>query len=112
MKFYKFAILSIILITNLNIIAKAGEQLIKHNTYFLTNPSTGLRLKDSEKSAREGVDGQKFRFPGGEGNVSSFALDLNSPQIGNTDDCYPDDPDNPKGNIVISGRIISNFTNN
>lgn len=111
MKFYLFAILSIfsLIIFSKNVIA--GEQLIKYNHFYLTNPATGLRLPDADIRARSGIDGQRFKYPGGDGNVTSYIMDPNSPQVGYTDDCYPDDPDNPKGNILISGRIISNFTN-
>jgi hypothetical protein len=35
-------------------------------------------------------------------------VDPNNPDIGNPDDCYPENPDNPTGNILFSGRVISN----
>ncbi len=38
-------------------------------------------------------------------------LDPNRPKIGEENDCYPDDPNNPKGNIVLRGKVTSKFSN-
>lgn len=87
---------------------RAGEPLVKYEFFYVTNPATGLRVPDSANAAFYGIqDEQKFTQSG----IASLMENPNKPLIGFPDDCYPDDPNNPEGNIVISGRIISNFTN-
>jgi hypothetical protein len=89
----------------------AGEPLVKYEVFTVTDPSGNL-VPDSENPAMFGIEGkQKFRIPGEGRPIASKALNPNKPIIGYKDDCYPEDPDNPEGNIVISGRIISNFSN-
>ena len=84
----------------------ATEPLVKYNIIYASNPS-GVRPFDPQ--TLEGVSGTRFRAGGP--SLLTATQNPNSPKIGDTDDCYPDDPNNPDGNIVISGRIISNFTN-
>lgn len=84
----------------------ATEPLVKYNLIYTTEPS-GRRPLDPQTT--DGFGGTKFRFGGP--SLLSATQNPNSPRVGDVDDCYPDDPNNPEGNIVISGRIVSNFTN-
>lgn len=93
----KFLSIFLILIT-FNFRVFAVEPLIKYNIVAPTNPSTGQRIPDNEIP-------NKYR------NTGLNVLDPNSPRIGDKEDCYPDDPNNPEGNILISGKIISKETN-
>jgi hypothetical protein len=97
----------------LNFTAVAGEPLVKYEVFYVTDPATGLKiLSDNNDLAKYGIEGsQKFRVPGDKRPIASQALNPNKPIIGYPDDCYPEDPNNPEGNILISGKIISNFTN-
>jgi len=110
-----FALLSIIFFVLIfQKIALGAEELVKYRMLYLTNPATGLRYPDGSREARFGIEGEQvFKIPIGAvgSNLNSIAPDPNSPIIGYTDDCYPDDLNNPVGNIVISGRLISNFNN-
>lgn len=123
MKYRYFALFSIIfaLTTSLlNTQVFASEILTKYKVTFITNPATGLRYDDGSAVIKNGFNGEdlgnfrgastsvKFKFGG---SMRTNTLDLNSPEVGYPDDCYPDDPANPNGNIIISGKIISNFTN-
>lgn len=120
MKYRNFIIFSIIFLLASGDLFKvrASEILTKYNMFYITNPATGLRVSDS--SVKDGFAGQSLgNFPGATtsvrfwvgGTMRANTIDPNSPQIGYPDDCYPDDPNNPEGNIVISGKIISNYSN-
>jgi len=109
MKSKFFPLLSIFFILfSFSKIAFASEPLVKYRTFFVTDPATGIRAVEKSDYAKNGIAGQQSF-----GNTleKAVALDPNSPEVGFKDDCYPDDPLNPEGNIVISGRIISNFNN-
>ena len=123
MKYRYFAIFSTLLAfmyLGKNIVL-ASEILTKYNMIFVTDPATGLRYKDGSTSVKDGYFSQTplSNFPGATnsinfrigGTMHTNTIDPNSPVIGYPDDCYPDDPNNPEGNIIISGRIVSNFTN-
>jgi len=107
-----FVLLSIfLLVLTTNFKVKAGEPLVKYEMFFVTDPATGIRLDDSQDPAKYGIEGnQRFRIPG-IAPIATKAINPNKPVIGYPDDCYPEDPENPEGNILISGKIISNFTN-
>lgn len=122
MKYRNLLIFSIIfLLTSSNLFtANASELLIKYNMFYLTDPATGLRIDDGNAAIKSGYNGRELGdFPGATtsvdfkygGTMHTITLDPNNPQVGYPDDCYPDDSNNPEGNIVISGKIISNFTN-
>ena len=107
-----FVLLSIFLLfLILNIKVRAGEPLVKYEMFYVTDPATGVILTDSDPTAKFGIEGEiKFKIPGSN-PIATKAINPNKPVIGYPDDCYPEDPENPEGNILISGRIISNFTN-
>jgi hypothetical protein len=98
----------------------ASELLTKYDLIFATNPSTGLQITDRQQDAYAGINFGTQPYPGankiidfklGASTMKTTTLNPNKPVIGFPDDCYPDDPNNPEGNILISGKIISNFTN-
>lgn len=74
----------------------AVEPLIKYNSEFQKDAS-GNRLPDEQSTY--------YR------NGSVSVLNPNNIRIGDTDDCFPDDLENPKGNILISGSITDKETN-
>jgi hypothetical protein len=99
MKLRIFLFLSLFFIFTTKVLA--GEPLVKYNIYYQTDPVTKLRIPDKSL-----IDtSNRFR----NGGIS--VLNPNSPMIGDTEDCYPDDPNNPTGNILISGNITSKETN-
>jgi len=75
---------------------RAVEPLIKYNTEFQKDAS-GNRINDAKA--------KYFR------NGSNSVVNPNSIKIGDSDDCYPDDLNNPKGNILISGSLTDKETN-
>ena len=99
MKLRIFLFLSLYFIFTTKVLA--GEPLVKYNIFYQTDPVTKLRLPD----------GSLFKKPNTYRNGGNSLINPNSPMIGDTEDCYPDDPDNPTGNILISGSITSKETN-
>ena len=122
MRYRIFPIFSIIfafIVLSKNLVF-ASELLTKYNLIFATNPRTGLQILDPEQASYSAITFGSQPYPGankiidfklGASTMKTITLNPNKPVVGFPDDCYPDDPDNPEGNILISGKIISNFTN-
>ncbi len=94
-KFLYFLFLMFLSFTSFDVLAV--EPLIKYKIEFQKD-STGNRIPDKD-------------VPNPYRNAGLSIVDPNNIMIGDTDDCYPDDPNNPQGNILISGNVSSKETN-
>lgn len=108
---------TLLLLTNQ--ISLANEPLVKYKMMYRIDPTTGQPLREDNPLSDWNPKKEPNKYP----NYPQYlyhsfdtpwagpkgtTVDPNNPDIGNADDCYPDDPNNPIGNILFSGRVISN----
>lgn len=97
----------------------ANEPLVKYKMLQRINPTTGLPYKESDllsdwdtkKNPNLFPNYPQFKYHNFDTPIAGtkgVTLDPNNIDVGYQDDCYPDDPNNPTGNILFSGRVISN----
>lgn len=94
----------------------ANEPLVKYKMMHRTD-GNGVRLLESDPRSYE----DPLEMPGSVYGDLNFTvprfgpkgttIDPNNPEIGFTDDCYPDSSA-ISGNIEFTGRVVSNITNN